>query len=195
MRIKVSDIKATHPCMAGWSKFADSYGDNLPKTTTIRHILKSNGVRDTLWVLDRLPRIDVKLKKLSIDLFKGAIGHAEKALPIFEAKFPNDKRPNLAIKAAKSFLKGKTTAGEVKKCAEAAFNANQEYCTFTRMADTAAYAAASAAHAALAAIYVHDVVELSKEAAYAAIYANNFSAETESREYKRQAGLILKYFG
>jgi hypothetical protein len=197
MKIKISDIKAMFPCTIGWKKFTDSYGNNLPEITTVRHILKSNGVSDTLWVLDRLPEAEASLSKLRLMFAKGAIRHAERALPIFEAKFPEDKRPRLAIEAAKSFLKGRTTIIKVEKCAADAFGAYYEYCTLNTLANPPANAAASSSHAALTAgrIYYFDVCGSSREAVCAANYAGNFSVRAKSSEFKAQSKLILKYFG
>ena len=75
-----------------------------------------------------------------------AIGFAEKALPIWEQKYPEDMRPREAIEAAKEWLKNPSYAAA--NDAHAAANAAR---TAVRAAAYAAYAAAYAANAANAA--------------------------------------------
>ena len=65
---------------------------------------------------------------------KYAIYAAEKVLKIYEDKYPNDKRPRLAIEAARTYLKRPT----------------QENKAAAYAAHAAAYAAADAAYAAYA---------------------------------------------
>ena len=48
---------------------------------------------------------------------------AEGVLPIFESKFPNDKRPREALEAAKSWAFGQIKMSVAKKAAHAAHNA------------------------------------------------------------------------
>ena len=84
-----------------------------------------------------------------------AVFCAEKVIGIFESKYPDDKRPRLAIEATKEFIKNPTDENK-QRCKEAAYAANAAYA-----ADVAAYAA----NAADVAAYAADV------AAYAADYA------------------------
>jgi hypothetical protein len=57
------------------------------------HILESNGVQDALWALRASNKPEVA-RFIAADL-------AEHVLPIFEAKYPDDKRPRKAIKVAR----------------------------------------------------------------------------------------------
>ena len=69
-------------------------------------ILKHNGASDCLWALCatvRHPEVDKAMRLMAADF-------AEAVLPIFEKEYPDDKRPRLAIKAARDFANGKTTA-------------------------------------------------------------------------------------
>ena len=90
-----------------------------------------------------------------------AIYAAEQVLDIFEKKYPEDKRPRLAIEAAKNWVKSPT---EKNRDAAAAADAA------AYAADAAAYAAAYAAAdaAAAAAAYAADAATY---AAFAATYA------------------------
>jgi hypothetical protein len=89
-------------------------------------------------------------KEMSVKL---AIYAAELVLPIFEAKYPNDKRPAEAIAAAKKYLKNPTAYAAY--AAHAAANA---------AANAASYAANAAAYAAYAA---HAAANAASHAAYA----------------------------
>ena len=86
-------------------------------------------------------------KPLSVSL---AIGFAEKALPIWEAKHPEDMRPRKAIEAAKEWLKN-PSANAASDAADAAAAARAVYAAGYAAAGYAADAAANtAAFAALA---------------------------------------------
>ena len=93
-----------------------------------------------------------------------AIFSAELVLHIFEEKYPEDKRPRLAIEAAKKWLvnPSKETAAAAAAAAAAAY---------------AAYAAADAAYAAAAA-----------DAANAAA-----AGKDREREFERQGKFILDF--
>ena len=75
-------------------------------------------------------------KPLSVFL---AIGFAERALPIWEAEYPEDMRPRRAIEAAKEWLNNPSAD---------AYAARATYAAAYAAADAAAYAAYAAAYAA-----------------------------------------------
>src|SRR3990167_11449555 len=79
------------------------YGADTP--IDLLTILDSNGLQDTLWCL-RATHQEADALTVA-KLF--AIDCAERALPIFEAKHPNDQRPRQAIQAAKDYMAGKIT--------------------------------------------------------------------------------------
>jgi hypothetical protein len=90
---------------------------------------------------------------------------AARVLPYFEKKYPKDKRPWLAIKAARAWARGKITVGAARSAAIAAHAAAR------RAKDPAARAAARAAgqaaatahmvgHAVHAAAYATKAIEL-----------------------------------
>ena len=90
-----------------------------------------------------------------------AIGLAEKALPIWEAEYPEDMSPRKAIEAAKEWLKNPSDAA-TNAAADAA-NAASAYAA-SYAAAYAAYAAAYAPAAAYAALeadkksFIHEVI-------------------------------------
>jgi hypothetical protein len=104
---------------------------------------------------------------------------AERALPVFEAKAPNDTRPREAIAAARAFARtGKRTA-DLRKVSWAAHTAARE------VGDPAAAAAARAASTAAGAAYTHPITtphqvnHILSPAAYAA-HASALSAVDEA---------------
>ena len=76
---------------------------------------------------------------------------AERALPIFEAKAPNDTRPREAINAIRVFAHGGPRTANLRKVAWAAHAAARE------VGDPAAAAAARAACTAAASAYTHPI--------------------------------------
>jgi len=96
-----------------------------------------------------------------------AIGFAEKALPIWEAEYPEDSRPRKAIEAAKEWLSNPSDAAA--NAANTAASAAARSANAVAYAAYAAYAAAAAARSASAA----DAAAYAAYAAYAAAYAAN----------------------
>ena len=98
-----------------------------------------------------------------------AIGFAEKALPIWEAEYPEDSRPRKAIEAAKEWLSNPSdaAANAANTAASAAARSANAY------AAADAYAAANAAYAAARSASAADAAAYAAYAAYAAAYAAN----------------------
>src|SRR3990167_7459858 len=97
---------------------------------------------DVLWVLVQANNEGA----LSNILIAFAIYCAESVLPLFDAKYPDDKRPREAIAAAKAYMAGNITLKELKNkrsAASAAYSAAN-----AAAADAAAHAAYAAAYAA-----------------------------------------------
>ena len=84
------------PCEHGWKKLLGHLGktraDDEPLPLTV--ILDSNGLDDTLWVLDKT----TGLRRICV-LF--AADCAEQVLPLFERDRPDDSRPRRAIEVAR----------------------------------------------------------------------------------------------
>lgn len=111
------------------------------------------------WMLWFYKRCDPD-KKICVQM---AVEFAERVLPIFEAKYPQDQRPRKAIDAVKEWLINPTAAA-------------------------AAYTADAAADAAHAATYAADAAHAANAAAYAA-----YAAHAAAAERKAQADIIRKY--
>ena len=114
---------------------------------------------------------------------KIAVACAEHVLPFFEKKYPNDKRPRLAIEAALEWIKNPTDENRAK-CRTAAAAA---YAAYAAAAAAAAYAAAAAA-AYAAAAYAADAAADAADAAadaYAAYAA--YAAAADAAAYAAYA--------
>src|SRR3990167_7615399 len=113
-------LRKADACTEGYKKLAKhlggvtKYGVDTP--IDLLTILDSNGLPDTLWCL-RATQQEADVLTVA-RLF--AIDCAERVLPIFEAKYPNDQRPRQAIQAAKDFLAGKITQEELRAAAASA---------------------------------------------------------------------------
>ena len=106
-----------------------------------------------IWLLRRTGKIN-KFQSVKI-----AIECAEHVLPIFEKKYPDDKRPRNSIQASRAWLNNPT---EANRSADA------------YAADAAAYAAAAAAYAA---------------AAYAAAYAAAAASDADAASDAARANM------
>ena len=73
----------------------EKYGDDTP--INLLTILETNGLDDALWALCATAENCDKIARLM------AADFAEQALPIWQ-KYSQDKRPDMAIKAARDFM-------------------------------------------------------------------------------------------
>jgi len=115
-----------------------------------------------------------------------AIYAAEQVLPVFEAKYPGDKRPRMAIKAAVCVLKHNTKENQSVAAAYSAADA----------AADAAYAAADAAYAAADAAYsaaysAYSDADAAADAAYSAACAAAAARTNMQVKIIKQAAAIL----
>jgi hypothetical protein len=111
----------------------EEYGDDTP--IDLLTILETNGLWDALWALRATAQNCDKVARLM------AADCAEQALPIWQ-KYWDDKRPELAIKAARDFANGLISRQEMAAARAAAWAAARD------AACDAAWAAAWAARAA-----------------------------------------------
>jgi hypothetical protein len=128
--------------------------------------------KDRVWVMTRSGILTHS------ELVQFAINCAERVLEDFESRYPSDKRPLVAIEAAKKWLRNPTSANAANaayaayaatyaaNAAAYAAAANAAYAAY------AAYAAANAAYAAYAATYAANAAAYAAAAANAAANAN-----------------------
>jgi hypothetical protein len=175
-------IRQHKPCglergsTTGYQKLVKFLGKDYGDETPIRfsQIVESNGVDDAYWCLRALPKeYDNEVRLLLADV-------AERVLPIYEAKYPDCKKPRQAIEAARAYARGEISKEELAAARAAAWDA-------ARAAAGAARAAAWAAwDAARAAAWATAVRAAAMEAAGNAAW---------DAERKAQAELLIKRFG
>ena len=143
-------IRAAKPCADGWEKLLKSLPADIDHDAPISflHILESNGLHDALWALRCVLPSQEKQRDCEARLF--ACDCAESVLHIFEAKFPDDKRPRACIETARRFAFGDATMAELATARAAARDATAAWGASAASAASAATAAwaASAARAA-----------------------------------------------
>ena len=139
MKINKLMIKKLEPCADGYSWYLKNGTEDLLET-----LLKVNAHRPDYarWLFTRL--MTVKQRR------EIAIFAAKLVLPIFEKRFPKDKRPREAIEAAVKVLKHDTEENRNAAYA-AAYAADAAANAADAAANAAANAAAYAAYAAYAA--------------------------------------------
>ena len=169
------------PCIDGakWAKqyttFADVY-DNCQRGDWL------------MWMLNKANKIKPEQARLL------AIEFAERVLPIWEAKHPNDDRPRKAIDAAKN------SSNHIISAAYSAYSAYTAdvaaRAATAAAARAAAYAAYTAASAADAVAYANDAVYAADASTYTAAYSayaaeySALAANDTSSEQKWQADRI-----
>lgn len=116
----------------------EEYADDTP--INLLTILETNNLDDALWALSATAENCDKVARLM------AAGFAEQVLPIWE-KYSKDKRPELAIKAARDFANGLIT-DQARAAAWAAAWAAAGTAAGTAAWDAAGAAAWAAARAA-----------------------------------------------
>ena len=105
-------------CVSGYRTLIEGLGNNYPqeKPINLLTILDINGLDDALWALcATAENCDTVARLMAADF-------AEQVLPIWE-KYSSDKRPELAIKAARDFTNGKITRGQLAAARAAAWDA------------------------------------------------------------------------
>lgn len=192
----LSRIRTHSPCTDGWSTLLTALGkteaDDEP--LAIEKILETNGIDDALWALR------------AVDGHQGAMllyacYCAKLVLPIFEKKYPNDKRPRQAIETTEQFAYGKATEEELEAASSAAGAAWEAAVAARAAAGAAAGAAARvaeraaawAAWAALAARVAAGEAEGDAEVAGAALAAREaaLAAWDAAGEYMQQEFIRL----
>ena len=183
-------IRACSPCglkpnpdgtLKGYQKLAAFLGAdfNPEEEFNLLRVLDSNGVQDMLWCL-RTTLQDPK--KIASQL---AIEFAEQVLPIFEARYPDDKRPRAAIQTAKDFNAGIISTEELRTAQRAAADAAD-----AADADAAYAAAAYAAYAAYDAAAADAYAYAAAADAYAAAADAADAADARKTMLEKQADII-----
>jgi hypothetical protein len=186
MKISTAILEDLNACASGFVRFKTAHGDNeIMFSDCVKS--ESNTISDCLWFVRKQSLNDDRKK----DLQFLAIEFAERVLPIFEARYPDDNRPRTAIETAKLYLSGESTLYALKEARTA---------TFAAAANAAACAAYAAAAAAAAAAYAaadaaDPDADAADAAAVAAAAAANAAAYAAERPWQKQrlAELMIKW--
>jgi hypothetical protein len=146
-------LQEQQACSSGIKWFLNQ--DKTDSIEVLDALINQDNLPDANWLIVRLMDRQQKIRY--------AIFAAEQVLHIFENKYPENKRPGLAIEAAKKVLENDTE--ENRNAAAAAAAAAAAYAAAAAAAAAAYAAAAAAADAAYTAAAAAD-------AAYAAAYAD-----------------------
>ena len=196
MKISTAILKDLNACASGFNDFKAAHGDGeIMFSDCVKS--ESNSVSDYLWFIRKQSLNDDHRK----DLQFLAIEFAERALPIFEIEYPDNKSPRAAIETAKLYLSGESTLDALREARRAAYAAAANANAADAYA-AAAYAAAYAAHAAHAAADAAADAANAADAAADATYANAYAAYAvadaaaaaeRSWQKQRLAELVIKW--
>jgi len=172
----LEDIRANRPCIDGWKKLIRAL-DRTTGPITLGQVYESNGYVDALWCLRCIPFEEYKL---------WLVETVETVLPIFEAAYPNDKRPKAALEAIKSDSVTDEIIAATDAASRSADNANFSVYAASR----AAHAAVDAARAADATYAGHSTVDAAY-AAFDAIYIASYTVGVGKEVIEK---IFIKHF-
>ena len=112
-----------HGSTNGYQKLVKFLGKDYGDETPIRfsQITESNGADDAYWCSRALPEeYDNEVRLLLVDV-------AERVLPIYEARYPDCKKPRQAIEAARAFARGEISKEELAAAEASALAAAEAF--------------------------------------------------------------------
>ena len=180
-------LKSLEPCYEGYKWYVKNCKSTQDTVDIIKMLIKENELDWANWVMSRTLSGENKVRY--------AIYAAEKVIGIFEEKYPDDKRPRLAIEASKNYLanpchRTKASAAKAAKAAYAAADAaDAAYAARAVYAAKAAYAASDASDAADATAC--SAYYTAADAAYNAAYAASDAASPAMLKKIIDYGLTL----
>jgi hypothetical protein len=151
----------------------------LMRDITLTEIVQSGiPLKDKYWFVCRKLATREQNQEIACSL-------AEIVLPIFEKRYPEDKRPREAIEAARAYIVGHISLDQllIKRRAPYAADAAAYAADDAAYAAYAAYAAASAAYAADDADYAAYAAYTAASAAYAAYAADDAAIKQQLQSY------------
>ena len=188
MNTTLKQIREHNPCEDSWKKLLASLNktqaddEDLP----LRYILDTLGVEDAIWSLRSLEGVDREIRLFTCDC-------AERSLPIYEAKHPNDMRPRTVIGVARRYANGEATAEELTTARDAAWDARTTWdAAWDATWDAAGAAALAARDAAWDARTTWDAALAAALAARAARAAAWAAARGTEKEAQKE--LFIKHF-
>jgi hypothetical protein len=174
MKITAEWLKEKNACQSGFDWWKLSKCRTVE--TTVKKLIASEKLDWANWLVARALSDKNKIRYV--------IFAAEQVLELFEKKYPEDRRPRIAIEAAKEVLKKNNP--ETRRAADAAAHAAHAaaYAAATANAAEDAAATAYAAYAAAyAAAHAADAAHDAAAAAYAAYAATKAAMKIKIVEY------------
>ena len=141
--ICAEELGQLEACEEGYGVFYAAHKDAV---VSFSEALESNGMDDVLWLLEAIG--DQLSEQQTKDLHLLACDYAEGVLHLFEADYPEDKRPRQAIEAKRAWVAGDISGEELEAARAAAWAAAGA--ELPSAAGEAAWAAARAAARAAA---------------------------------------------
>lgn len=167
MKTTFQKIRDNNPCQEGWKKLLEYHNpESLDQEISIREILESNGIEDSVWALRAVE------DKKKVMLFSADV--AESVLHIFERSYPEDQRVRNCIEVVRKYANGEVGKAKLEVAKATAKAA----------AKAAAYTATYYAYYAAYAAYQAAVFVTSNVAYYAAL---------SSKKWEEIEEILLKY--
>lgn len=118
MKTTLAAIRANGPCAEGWALLLKNLKaePSDDREVSLLEILDSNGPWDCVWAFRAVDGFD-REKRLT------GCYMARCVLPLYEKRYPDDKRPRNAVETAERFAKGNATGKELAAAADAAWDA------------------------------------------------------------------------
>ena len=161
-KITAAWLKEKGSCSEGYSWFI--HQRKRDEILVLNQLIKEERYEWTNWLI---------VRRMSRPQYLAyAIYAAEQVLDIFERKYPNDKRPHLAIEAAKKCLENDTPKNR-KAAAAAAADAYADAAAYYAAYAYATACAADAAYAYAASYAASYAADATYAAAYTAAYATD----------------------
>lgn len=119
LHITLAGLRKHDACEEGYDRLVARLGADWPddKPINLLSCLESNPVGDVIWAL-RATEEDCEYVARMI-----AADCAESVLHLYEAEYPDDRRPRKAIEAARAFARGEIDEQAREAAARAAWNA------------------------------------------------------------------------
>jgi len=141
--LNAEELKKLRACKGSFDVFYAAHGE---KDVKLSKALDSNGWNDAWWYLSKA--WEYLTKSQQDDIQHLGCDWADSCLHYFEKKFPDDKRPRLAIEAKRNFISGNISEKELAVARSAACAAAKSVESTWSVARSAAWAAAESVESA-----------------------------------------------
>lgn len=115
-------LRVHNACQPRYDHLVASFGGSRPgddEQITLLRILGSNGLEDAIWALRAASPYDER-RRVTVGF---ACDCADRVLPIFERRYPDDRRPRDCIETTRRYMRGEATREELRADAARASDA------------------------------------------------------------------------